>query len=381
MRSFDAAVVGSGSFGAWTAWHLRRAGLSVALIDAYGAGNVRSSSGGESRIIRLGYGEDALYTRLAQRSLQAWQALAARVEPPLFARTGVLWMGKAGDSYMTATLSTIGREGVHHESLDGVELARRYPQVDLSGIEWGILEPESGALFARRGVQAVSAEAGREGVERIEASVRPGAGHGALSAIALSSGEHLSAGVFVFACGAWLGRLFPDVIGSRLFPTRQEVFYLGPPSGDASFRPPAMPIWLDLTEEVYGFPDLEGRGFKLASDRHGPPFDPDVGERAATAEGVAAIREFAGRRFPGLRGAPLLPSEVCQYENTSNGDFLIDRHPDFENVWLVGGGSGHGFKHGPALGEDVARLVTRGGEIEPRFRLETKAPVQRRTVH
>lgn len=92
------------------------------------------------------------------------------------------------------------------------------------------------------------------------------------------------------------------------------------------------------------------------------------------------MREFVGRRFPTLKNAPLLEARVCQYENTSNGDFLIDRHPDFDNVWLVGGGSGHGFKHGPALGEYVAARVTEGGPVEPRFTLATKDTVQKRSV-
>jgi sarcosine oxidase len=381
MRSFDAAVVGAGSFGAWTAWHLRQAGLSVALVDAYGPGNGRSSSGGESRIIRMGYGNDELYTRWALRSLESWKELSAQSEPPIFRPTGVLWLGRAEDPYMEATAAALHRAGVPNESLERGDLERRYPQIDLGPIEWGLLEPDSGALLARRGVQSIAARAESAGVARIDTAVAPPPEGRRLESAALSSGERLAAGIFVFACGSWLGKLFPDVLGERLFTTRQEVFYLGPAAGDLRFRSPSLPIWLDLTEEIYGFPDLEGRGFKLASDRHGPRFDPDSDERVATAEGFASIRSYAGRRFPGLRDAPLLSSEVCQYENTSNGDFLIDRHPSFENVWLVGGGSGHGFKHGPAIGEYVTGLVTGGGEIQKRVRLETKATVQSRAVH
>jgi len=381
MKPLDAVVVGAGSFGAWTAYRLRSRGLSVALVDAYGPGNGRSSSGGESRIIRMAYGADELYTRWALRSLASWKELSDRVDPRLFQRTGVLWMGRAEDPYLEATAAALHRAGVANESLERGELARRYPQVELGPIEWGILEPESGALLARRAVQAVAVEAERAGVARFDAGVEPPQGRGRLDSVALSSGERLTAGIFVFACGAWLEKLFPRVLGGRLFPTRQEVFYFGLPAGEIRFRPPAMPIWLDRTEEIYGFPDLEGRGFKLASDRHGPRFDPDTGERIVSGDGLTAMRDYLALRFPALNQAPLLSGEVCQYENTSSGDFLIDRHPDFENAWLVGGGSGHGFKHGPALGEYLAGLVTRGGEIEPRFRLETKAAVQRRAVH
>jgi monomeric sarcosine oxidase len=380
VKRFDAAVVGAGTFGTWTAWHLRRAGLSVVLADGYGPGNSRASSGGESRMVRMGYGADEFYSRWSLRSLAAWKELSSRADAPLFHRTGMLWLGRAEDAYMEATLAALHRMGVPHESLERRELEKRFPQIALGPIDRGILEPESGALLARRAVQLVAAEASRAGVERVEASVAPPSGRGTVGSLALSSGERLDAGVFVFACGPWLGKLFPDLLGSRIFPTRQEIFYFGPAAGDARFRPPAMPAWLDLTDEMYGIPDLESRGFKLATDRHGARFDPDSGERTASAEGIAAAREYAGRRFPGLKNAPLLSGEVCQYENTSNGDFLVDRHPDFGNVWLVGGGSGHGFKHGPALGEYVTQRVTRGGEIEPRFRLGTKATVQKRGV-
>jgi glycine/D-amino acid oxidase-like deaminating enzyme len=171
------------------------------------------------------------------------------------------------------------------------------------------------------------------------------------------------------------------VLKDRIQPTRQEVLFFGAPPGDRRFAPPALPVWADFGSEIYGIPDLENRGFKIALDRHGPAFDPDTGKREVTAEGVAAVRKYLAGRFPDLKSAPLVEARVCQYENTSNGDFLIDRHPAFDNVWLVGGGSGHGFKHGPALGEYVAGLMIEGGALEPRFTLATKGKVQKRTVY
>jgi glycine/D-amino acid oxidase-like deaminating enzyme len=142
-----------------------------------------------------------------------------------------------------------------------------------------------------------------------------------------------------------------------------------------------MPTWIDFGAEIYGLPDLEGRGFKVAPDRHGGPIDPDTDERLVAAESVQRVRAFLARRFPALAAAPLLETRVCQYENTSNGDFLIDRHPDADNVWLVGGGSGHGFKHGPAVGEYVAERLAGGGPEEPRFSLATKETVRKRAVY
>jgi glycine/D-amino acid oxidase-like deaminating enzyme len=381
MKTFDVAVVGAGSFGVWTAWRLRRAGMSVALVDAYGPANTRASSGGETRVIRMGYGADEIYTQWALRSLAAWKELSARVVPALFHPTGVLWMGRRDDVYMEASRAGMTGAGVPLEILTRAELEKRFPQIAPGPVEWALFETESGALQARRGVQIVAAEAERAGAVRIDAAAAAPEGRGRIESVRLSTGDRLAAGEFVFACGPWLGKIFPELLGERIFTTRQEIFYLGSAPGDARFRPPAMPVWLDLTEEIYGIPDLESRGFKLASDRHGPRFDPDTGERQASDEGLARAREYAARRFPGLANAPVLAAEVCQYENTSNGDFLIDRHPDFENVWFAGGGSGHGFKHGPAVGEYVTALLSGGREFEPRFRLEAKATVQRRTVH
>jgi glycine/D-amino acid oxidase-like deaminating enzyme len=189
----------------------------------------------------------------------------------------------------------------------------------------------------------------------------------------------------VFACGPWLPKLFPDLLGSRIFPTRQEVLFFAPPAGDARFAPGRFPTWIDFTDPrvPYGFPDIESRGLKLAFDRHGPEFDPDSAgsnDRLVSSASIEEARVFLAERFPALREARLAETRVCQYENTSNGDFLIDRHPDLENVWLVGGGSGHGFKHGPAVGEYAANLIMGKGAAEKRFSYQTKGVVQNRAV-
>jgi sarcosine oxidase len=381
QETHDVAVVGAGCFGAWTAWHLRRAGRSVVLLDAHGPGNARASSGGESRIIRMGYGADDLYTRFARRSFHLWKSFFEETGQPLFKPTSVLWLAREGDPLVTDTLATLRRLEVRHERLSRSDLEARFPQIALGDHTWALLEPESGVILARRAVSALVEEAVRRGIDYRAASVLPPAGRGRLDVLRIENGESIHARDFVFACGPWLPKLFPDLLADRIFPTRQEVFFFGPPAGDVRFRSPAMPAWIDFGEEVYGVPDLEGRGFKVAPDRHGPAFEPDEGERLVSAESVARMRDFLGRRFPALRKAPLLEARVCQYENTSSGDFLIDRHPDLENVWLAGGGSGHGFKHGPAVGEYVAERLQGAAAEEARFRLSTKETVQKRAVY
>ncbi len=371
MKRYDVAVIGAGVFGAWTAWHLTRAGKTVMLVDAWGAGHSRSSSGGETRIIRLGYGADEIYTRMSMRSLAMWLELFNRTGQPLFHRTGVLRLSHDDDAYSVASRETLARVGAPHEIVAPAELARRWPQMRLPVPgTYGLFEPESGALMARRAVAAV-----------VEDSVAKGAEFAIQSVGWPETG--VDADAYVFACGPWLPKLFPEVLGRRIYPTRQEVFFFAPPAGDASFSPERLPVWTDFTDPhgPYGFPDIEGRGVKLAFDRHGETFDPDTDSRTVSAEGLEQARRFIGERFPALVDAPLAESRVCQYANTSNGDFLIDRHPGERDVWLIGGGSGHGFKHGPAVGEYAAAQLLGRGAAEPRFSLASKAEFKQRTVY
>jgi monomeric sarcosine oxidase len=387
-RTYDVAVVGAGVFGAWTAYQLQRSGMRVVLIDAHGPGNSRSSSGGESRIIRMGYGADEIYTRSAQRGLQLWQELFARIDQRLFFRTGVLWLAHEDDPYPVKTAETLQRIGIACEKLTTAEVRDRYPQIGLKRISWALLEPDSGVLLARRAVQGVTFAAIKTGVEYLQAEVSGPStpvnhpqGKSRLDQVVTATGQSISAAHYVFACGPWLPKMFPDLLADRIHSTRQEVFFFGTPAGDTRFTSPALPTWIDFKDEAYGLPNLEGRGIKIAIDRHGPSFDPDNGDRIVTSEGLAEARRMLARRLPDLKDAPVTETRVCQYENTSNGDFLIDLHPQFENVWLVGGGSGHGFKHGPVVGEYVAARIAGSMEgIEPRFSLETKASERNRAV-
>jgi len=384
MLKRDVVVIGAGVFGSWTARVLSCRGRSVLLLDAWGAGHSRSSSGGESRIIRMGYGVDEIYTRMAMRSFAQWQELSRDAGERLFHRTGVLWIGRAGNPYSESTRITLERAGVPLEILSAAELAKRYSQMVLPEPgTFGLLEPESGAVMARRAMAALLEDLLRRGVEYITAAVQAPSGWGILDGVETTNGQRISADVFVFACGPWLPKLFPDLLGKRIYPTRQEVFFFAPPAGDRRFSPLQLPVWIDFTDPrgPYGFPDLERRGFKLAFDRHGAAFDPDSGDRTLGLGSVAEAHSFLAQRFPALSHAPLAEFRVCQYENTSNGDFLVDRHPELENVWLVGGGSGHGFKHGPAVGEHLSARILDGAAAEPRFTLSSKAETQQRTVY
>ena len=372
---YDVAVIGAGVFGAWSAYKLRQQGASVLLLDAYGPGNSRASSGGESRMIRMGYGPDEIYSRMAQRSLVLWLELFGE-RHNLFVKTGILWLAHEHDPYCEATAITLQRLGVNHERLDHDDLARRYPQITAGQVTWGILEPDSGVLLARRAVQVVVAAARASGVDYREEAIAPLFG----KSIRTRSGEEIVADAYVFACGPWLPKLFPELLGERIYVSRQEEIFFGVPSGDDRFNVGVMPCWIDFNDLIYALPNIEGRGFKIAIDAHGPEFDPESGQRVVTASGLEAIRDYMAERVPLLAGAPVTETRVCQYENTSNGDFLIDKHQELENVWLVGGGSGHGFKHGPAVGEYVAQMLSENCVLEQRFSLATKEKVRERKV-
>ena len=381
-KTCDVAVVGAGVFGAWIALHLAKREQRVLLLDAYGPGHSRSSSGDESRIIRMGYGADEIYTQWSQRSLLQWKELfAASGNQELFQKTGVLWLAESGNAQLRATADVLGRNQVEFEQLDRAALGHRYPQINLEGIATGIYEPESGVLMARRAVAATAAEAVRLGVEVKLAAIAEPHGSGTIEYVTSSAGEKFVAKEFVFACGAWLAKLFPAFLEDRIFPTRQTVFYFGIPAGDRLFSSPALPTWLIKNDECYGMPDLESRGLKIALDQHGERIDPDTQSRVVTTTEAEEIRRLVAFRFPGLAHAPIVETRVCQYENTWNGDFLIDRHPTLSNVWLAGGGSGHGFKHGPAVGEYVAGQILDDTESEPRFLLASKETLQHRTVY
>jgi len=381
QKTFDVAVIGAGVFGAWTAWHLAKRGQRVALIEAYALAHSRASSGGESRIIRKGYGADKLYTQWSQKSLAQWKEFFAATQQPLFLETGVLWMGGDGDKRLGQTSDTLKRCGVEFEELDRATLEKRYPQIGFDGIGRGIFELKSGVLIARRAVAAVVEDAVRLGVEYRTAQAMNPREAGPVEHITTSQGERIAAGRFVFACGPWLGKVFPDVLGARIFPSRQEVFFFGIPAGDTRFAAPALPTWLFQEDLVYGMPDIEGRRLKIAFDEHGERVDPDTQSRIVSPAMRELVRKYVARRFPALKDAPIVETRVCQYENTSNGDFLIDRHPEMENVWFAGGGSGHGFKHGPAVGEYMTGQLLDGAAAETRFSLATKDTVQRRAVY
>lgn len=369
-------VIGAGAFGGWTARHLLQAGARVTLVDAWGPGSSRSSSGGESRVIRAIYGPDRIYSEMVKRSFELWEALESEQDDgvePLYVETGALWMiRREDDSYVRKALPIQEELGFPVEQPSVAEAKRRWPQIDVSGVRSLYLERRAGALSARRACREVAQRFVEEGGEYRTARAAAGPiGNGRLTGVRLDDGSTLEADAYVFACGPWLGKLFPEVIGGAIEPTRQEVFYFGTPAGSEAYGPSRLPVWIDFGERLfYGIPDVHGRGLKIADDTRGEPVDPTRLDRKPSPEGLERARSFLAARFPALAGAPLVESRVCQYENSPEGDLIVDRHPEAANLWLAGGGSGHGFKLAPAVGEMLAAAILADGSLPDRFAVD-----------
>lgn len=354
------AVVGAGAFGGWTALHLLERGARVTLLDAWGPGNSRSSSGGETRVMRGTYGPDQPYTEMAARALKLWVQYERKWKKQFLHRSGVLWMASGrDDTFERGSVELLRTAKIPFGELSTPQMRKRWPQINFEGIEWGIFEPECGYLDARVSCAAVVEAFVRAGGRYRQATVMgDGLEDSPLRSLALSDGSRLKVDRSVFTCGPWLGRLFPRAVGNRVRATKQDVFFFGTPAGDSRFSDGQMPVWADHRGRFrYGIPGSDRRGFKIADDTRGPDFDPTSGERVVTAETLKDIREYVGFRFPALKKAPLIETRVCQYEQTPDSHFIVDRHPANENMWILGGGSGHGFKHGPAIGEMMAELI------------------------
>jgi sarcosine oxidase len=383
------AIIGAGALGGWTALMLQRAGYKVTLIDAWGAGNSRSSSGDETRVIRSVY-VDKIYAEMAHRAAQIWRENESSFGMKIFHSIGVINLIGKDDSRLKAALKHFDDLGFKYEEFSKQEAAKRYPYFNLEDINQVVLENNGGYLLARMGCHVVKERFVKEGGTYKLAEATPlSIFNEKLEGIQLSDGTKLKADSYIFACGPWLGKIFPEEIGNLIRPTRQEIFYFNTPKGcDILER---TPVWCDFSSVwenvmMYGIPapysDAGGRGFKIAEDVLGDTCDPDTMERQPTARWLDKSREFMHHRFPILRGMPLVESRVCQYENTPDAHFIIDKLPTADNVWVMGGGSGHAYKMGAVVGEKMVKLVGGEGKIEPLFSFERfknlKEKVERR---
>jgi sarcosine oxidase len=319
------------------------------------------------------YGPDQPYTEMAARSLALWAKYQRRWKRQFLHRSGVLWMAAGrDDAFERGSVKMLKAAKIPFRELSPAQMKGRWPQINFEGIEWGIFEPECGYLEARASCQAVMDAFRSAGGKYKQVAVASNELEDTpLRHLRLSDRSQFKADIYVFACGPWMGKLFPQTVGDLVKATKQDVFFFGPPPGDNRFGDEQLPVWADHRGHFrYGIPGSDRRGFKIADDTRGPEFDPDCGERLVSPDNLKDVRDYVAFRFPALKSAPLIETRVCQYEQTPDSGFIVDRHPKNHNVWLLGGGSGHGFKHGPAIGELVARLILEDGTPAALWRLD-----------
>jgi glycine/D-amino acid oxidase-like deaminating enzyme len=360
-RAADVLVIGAGAWGGWTALHLQRMGAAVTLVDQYGPGNSRASSGDETRGVRTAYADKEQWTWWAAEAIRRWKSFdeeyGRAMHMRLFFHTGDLICRSAMEPFLEQTLATWKKYSVRHEVLTGDEARYRYPAMNLDDVDVALLEHDAGVVRARRACEAVAEVFRQEGGTIITARAEHGTRTaGRAENVVLTPGGPLTAGSFVFACGPWLWKVFPDVLGTRMRTPLGHVYYFGTPLADQRFTFPNMPSY--NFPGVTGWPALspDNRGFRVRTGGR-PHSDPDVVERWIDPENFNRPREFLAQRFPLIADAPLLETRACHYELSVSRNFIIDRAPGHDNVWIAGAGNAEGYKMGPVVGEYVANRV------------------------
>ncbi len=368
-------VVGAGAFGGWTALHLLRKGYDVTLLDQFGPGNNQSSSGGETRIIRAFYGSQQIYFDLTLRAIQLWKENESLMGQKILHQNGLLvFVPHQKDESIEAAILMYKKAGLVFEKISAGDAAKRWPQVNTSDLNYVMFDPAAGYLLARKGCHAVRDLFVKEGGKFIQQQVKEYAvKSGKCNAVTLYDETMLEADEFVFACGPWLVRLFPEIT-SKLKVTRQPVFFFASPPGESDLMENKLPVWFNMDTKgvvnLYGIPGNEYRGFKAAPELTDVITDKfDTYHRFWKPEELKFTEAIVANRFPNMAGRPLIEERVCQYTETPDSDFIFDRHPQIENLWILGGGSGHGYKMGASLGELAAAIIAREKNIHPTFAL------------
>jgi glycine/D-amino acid oxidase-like deaminating enzyme len=398
--SANVVVIGAGAWGGWTALNLQRMGARVTLVDMFGPGNSRSTSGDETRGVRTSYGDrphGELWMQWANVAIERWKQWDAEYSKPLrmrlFFTTGDLILRADWEPFLVQTRAWWEKNGIAHETISVDEVRKRWPQIATKDIAAVLYEPNAGVVRARRSTEAVAEVFQQEGGRLVIGRVippEPGFFDGA--SVKLTDGSTLQADAFVFAVGPWLGKTFA-LMQNRIRTPLGTVVYFGTPPDDPRFTYPNLPSWNFVG--TTGWPGLpvDNRGFRVrggggggggtqnqgsgasqqaASSSPGVA-DPDVSVRWVEPERMVRTKQFVADRFPVLKDAPIVQTWACHYESTSSRNFVVDRHPNLRNVWIAGGGNAEGFKMGPVIGEYVARRVL-GDEGDPEIAKQFRIP-------
>lgn len=360
MQKFDIAIIGAGVMGAAAACELAQSGARVALIDQTARlPNPRAASTDHSKIFRFAY-PDALYTRLAVDALSGWRAIEEAMNTRLLTPAGLLLTGQAASTFESDTAATLRALGLDAEMMTNRETAARFPQFNPAAFVYAAFDPSGAITYAERAVLAMIELARQRGASVIESmrvvGIEQAAGAGVK--IITETGEAVEAGRALIASGPWTRRLLP-FLEDQLVTTRQEVVYFEPRANREAFTVGRFPIFIDFASGFYGFPIHHANAIKIGNHHRGSPVE--MGDETPVGDDfIARCRDFFADFIPALADAEVRETRVCVYNNTADEDFIIDWHRGIENVLIVTGFSGHGFKFGPVIGRISAELLLTG---------------------
>ena len=361
-------MVGAGVAGVMSALSLQQRGYKVSLIDRWEPGHPRASSSDYNRLFRNIHGADRMYTKWARQSRLQWMELQVELNCVLYVESGVLVIATERHSaWEDSTFATFDELGVPYFKFDVDELSIRFPQFKFNNVAYGIYEPEAGALMAHRAIIELTKKFVRQGGKVHRCHVRSD-GDERLNI----EGKVLDADLIVASAGPWLGDMYPRTIAPILDVVRQNIIYTSTPDADTSYDSDNMPGWIDHGYSAYGAPSIEGTGVKAAIAWTEAIIDLDNDERIVDQATFTRTRQYIRNRMPGLAGQRAVDQKACQIAMTPDTHFIIDHHPQHENVLIVGGCSGHLFKHGPVVGEFVAGVGLREFGTADRFKINSR---------
>ncbi len=365
MPRSEIIVVGAGIAGASTALALRKRGASVTLIDRWGPGHARASSSDYNRVARAISGRDDFYTSWFRDARLRWMELEAETGQKLYYENGALILATEGHCHWEdATPATFDRVGVPYLRFAADDIQHHFPQFHTPDIAYALYEPEAGMVMAHRAVISTV-----KLFEKLGGTVKRGRVETDEDERLMLDGKPLQADVIVVATGPWMEEMFPRTIAPISVIMGINVLYTSTPDGSDLFDQSRMPCWIDHGMGSFGLPSAEGSGVKAAVVIPHEPIDINNDERLIRRESLAKTRTYIRKRLPGLIGQKVVDSKFNQVILTPDTHFVVDWHPEHQNVLLAGGCSGHLFKHGPTFGDFAAGVACKEYGTADRFKI------------
>lgn len=361
MPQYDAIVIGVGSMGSSTAYHLARRGAKVLGLEQFGIPHTMGSYSGVNRIIRLTYWEHPLYVPLLRRAYELWREMENLSGNRLMFITGNIDAGPEDGRIIQGVLRCCQANHLVHETFDNASLGKRFPGFKLPQDLMAVYQPEGGFILSEQAVTTYVEMAQTFGADiHGHETVLDCHVTGTTARVRTNRGEY-SARRLILTAGPWASKLLP-ILSKVLAPERQVLLWTQPLRPEL-FRLGTFPVfYMEAAEgRFYGFPVYGIPGFKVGKYHHrGQTVDPDQIDRNAYPEDEEVLRQAVRRFFPDANG-PAMGLRTCIFTNTPDEHFILDRHPSWPQVFVAAGFSGHGFKFSSVVGEIMADLALEGG--------------------